>query len=130
MQRTLTVLFLTISRSANAGTFRLPLGGGYYLVTDDVFILMAVSIIAAMLVYYGFKGLYSVFDQPPPPPPTPQDYDEQAAQYRAKARMLEAKAGYDDSRAKAALKNAELNEVEQFVKQQNATRSGSNASRR
>jgi hypothetical protein len=116
MQRILIVLFLTTSRSATAGGFYLPLGGGQYLVIDDVLILTMFTIVAGTLFYYGLSWLGSSFNGPPPTPPSCEDYDDQAAQYRAKARMLEAQAAYDDSRAKAALKKAEFDEVEKFLK--------------
>jgi len=66
----------------------------------------------------GFGIIYAVykavFEQHPPP--SPEEYDQQAASYRAKARMLDAEAAYDDSRAKAALKKQELKDVDDFLR--------------
>jgi hypothetical protein len=87
----------------------------YYTRPDDDgsgFILFCiVSVVGFGITYAIYKA---VFEQHPPP--SPEEYDQQAAAYRAKARALDAEAAYDDSRAKAALKKQELKDVDEFLR--------------
>jgi hypothetical protein len=92
-----------------------PAAAQYYARPHDDGSGFVLFCIVSVLGFGIFYAIYkAVFEQHPPP--SPEEYDQQAAAYRAKSRMLEAEAAYDDSRAKAALKKQELKDVEDFLR--------------
>ena len=99
----------------------------FFLLAFGVFLLAIVGGVI-FLVNSAFNALADMFTTPPAPPPAPppsaEQYDQAALQYRAEARALDAKAALDDSAAKAALKQIELQEVNDFVRQQSGKRGG------
>jgi hypothetical protein len=103
---------ICFSTTARADMY-LPVGDDRYLALPSgliLTILIGGSIFAALCMIGVVSG------SPPAPPPSPEEYDQRAAEYRAKSRMLEAEAAYDDSRAKAALKKQELKDVAEFLR--------------
>lgn len=93
---------------------------------SDYFVgLLFVVFIGGCAIYFlGWlaEEIVSWFSAPPAPPPSPEDFDQEAALYRARSRAFDAQAAHDDSRARAALKKEELQEVEDFIKAQRTKR--------
>jgi hypothetical protein len=98
------------SAPVSASDLYVPLNDGSYLLIPLGFIAF-IAFAAVVVVAIAY-----VSNTPPQQPPSPEEYDQRAAEYRAKSRMLEAEAAYDDSRAKAALKKQEVKDVEDFLR--------------
>lgn len=123
MRRVATLILATVlmCTQARANLFiQLP-DGRYFFVPAAWIIFGFLALLVTVAVAWVVDSTSSPLP-PPPPPPSPEDYDQQAALHRAKARALDAQAQLDESRANAALKSEERQEVETFLKQQRAQR--------
>lgn len=118
-------LMATVTPAAAQPTAELD-GAGIFILVLAGCVLLAIVAAVIAVVSWIVNAIEDAFYVPPSPPPRPEDYDQHAALVRAKARAADAQAAYDDSLARAALKKAELKEVEDFIKQQHAVRSGGN----